>query len=381
MEYSEEEVAQYLQEEDVKFIRLAFCDVFGRQKNISIMPGELERAFERGIAIDASAIPGFEGTAGGELFLRPDPGTLVPLPWRPEHGRVVQMFTSLHLPDGTICESDTRSLLLRAAADAAAAGLDLVFDTRQNFYLFRLDEEGEPTDIPCDRAGYMDIAPDDRCENVRREICLTLERMGVHPQSSYHEKGPGQNEIVFRPSDAITAADNIMLFQRVVSAMAFRNGFHADFSPKPIAQQPGNGFNIGMSPGPLASDATLQAMVAGMLGHLAAMTVFLDPVERSYERLARDLSSDGLSRLVGVPVADGQRFAVFHSPDPSANPYLALALMIWAGIEGLGGCRGKDEAAALTLPATLEEARLRAASSDLISAHIPSPVLSSYRIG
>ncbi|MBR5381616.1 MAG: glutamine synthetase beta-grasp domain-containing protein, partial [Oscillospiraceae bacterium] len=159
MKYSQDEVIQYTQEEDVKFIRLAFCDVFGRQKNISLMPDELPRAFEYGIAFDASAIAGFGDVSSSDLLLHPDAGTLMPLPWRPEHGRVMHMFSSISRPDGTPFDCDTRSLLKKAVADAEKAGYSFSFGAEQEFYLFQLDENGEPTRIPCDKAGYMDIAP------------------------------------------------------------------------------------------------------------------------------------------------------------------------------------------------------------------------------
>ena len=198
MKYSSQEVMQYVNEEDVKFIRLAFCDIYGKQKNISIMPGELGRAFEYGIALDASAIGGFGDETHSDLLLHPDPSTLSVLPWRPEHGRVVRMFCDITYPDGTAFECDTRSLLKKAISDAKQAGIDFAFGAEMEFYLFKLDENGEQTKIPYDDAGYMDIAPEDRGENVRREICLTLEQMDIRPESSHHEEGPGQNEIDFR---------------------------------------------------------------------------------------------------------------------------------------------------------------------------------------
>ena len=247
MKYSREEVLQYVAEEDVKFIRLAFCDVFGRQKNISIMPDELPRAFEYGIAFDASAIEGFGDEARSDLFLHPDPETLTWLPWRPEHGKVVRMFCSITDPDGRPFACDTRSLLKKAIADAKAAGFTFYFGAEQEFYLLELDDRNMPTKIPYDRAGYMDIAPEDRGENVRREICLTLEQMGIRPESSHHEEGPGQNEIDFRYTEALAAADNVMTFQTVVKTVARRNGLFADFSAQPLEGAPGNGFHINVS--------------------------------------------------------------------------------------------------------------------------------------
>ena len=244
MKYSKEEVLQYMREEDVKFIRLAFCDVFGRQKNISIMPQELPRAFEYGIAIDASAITGFGDESHSDLFLHPDTDTLTALPWRPEHGRVVRMFCSITGLDGKIFECDTRSLLRRAVQDADRAGYQFFFGAEQEFYLFRLDDNGTPTKIPHDHAAYMDIAPEDKGEDIRREVCLMLDQMGILPESSHHEEGPGQNEIDFRYSDPLTAADNSMTFQTVVKTIAGLNGIFADFSPKPLENKAGNGFNF-----------------------------------------------------------------------------------------------------------------------------------------
>lgn len=200
MKYSKDEVLQYVAEEDVKFIRMAFCDVYGRCKNVSIVAGELSRAFEYGIAIDGSAIDGFDGGVHSDLFLHPDPSTLSLLPWRPDQGRVVRMFCTITRSDGTPFEADTRRLLADAVQAAEDAGVSFAFGSEMEFYLFKRDENGDATYIPYDQAGYMDIAPEDKGENVRREICLTLEQMGIYPESSHHEEGPGQNEIDFRYS-------------------------------------------------------------------------------------------------------------------------------------------------------------------------------------
>ncbi len=197
MMYSKDEVMQFVEEEDVKFIRMAFCDIYGRQKNISIMPKELERAFEYGIAIDASAVDGFGGEVYSDLLLRPDSSTLSFLPWRPEHGKVVRMFCNVMQPDGKAFEADTRRILQEAVSAAESESISFAFGSEMEFYLFNRDENGRPSDVPYDEAGYMDIAPEDKGENVRREICLTLEQMGIRPESSHHEEGPGQNEIDF----------------------------------------------------------------------------------------------------------------------------------------------------------------------------------------
>jgi glutamine synthetase len=323
MNYSKEEVLQYVAEEDVKFIRLAFCDVFGNQKNISVMPDELSRAFETGIAFDASAIDGFGDEARSDLFLHPEPDTLTPLPWRPEHGRVVRMFCHITYPDGTPFECDTRSLLRKAAEDAAAEGYTFYFGAEQEFYLFECDEKGNPTDTPYDHAGYMDIAPEDRGENVRREICLTLERMGIYPESSHHESGPGQNEIDFRYADPVTAADNAVMFRSVVKTIAAQNGLWADFSPRPLTDRDGSGMHINLSAQRGGEELSPLLLVPGLLHRIREMTLFLNPVGSSYARLGRDKapgyvswSAENRSQLVRVPAAAGEyRRLGLRSPD------------------------------------------------------------------
>ena len=400
MKYSKEEVLQYVQEEDVKFIRLAFCDVFGKQKNISIMPEELPRAFEYGIAFDASAIAGFGDETRCDLLLHPDPETLMLLPWRPEHGKVVRMFTHITYPDGTLFECDTRSLLKKAVEDAKKAGYTFAFGAEQEFYLFNLDETGSSTKIPYDEAGYMDIAPEDRGENIRREICLTLEQMGIRPESSHHEEGPGQNEIDFRYSDPLTAADNTMTFQTVVKTIARRNGVFVDFSPKPLDDKPGNGFHINMSVKPSDSSENLFYMIAGVLEKVVEMTAFLNPTEESYNRFGMDKapgyvswSSENRSQLVRIPAAVGEyRRAELRSPDPMANPYLAFTLMIYAALNGLENKLDLPEAANINLykadaetlarfkklPESLSDACKVAAASEFIKKHIPTAILDIY---
>jgi glutamine synthetase len=400
MKYSKDEVIQYAREEDVKFIRLAFCDVFGKQKNIAVMPDELPRAFEHGISFDASAIAGFGDEARSDLLLHPDPETLMPLPWRPEHGRVVQMYSFITHPDGSPFRCDTRRLLKKAEEDAKKAGCEFTFGAEQEFYLFNLDEDGRPTAVPCDKAGYMDIAPEDRGENVRREICLTLEQMGIRPESSHHEEGPGQNEIDFRYAEALVAADNAMTFQRVVKTVAHRNGLAADFSPKPVEDAPGNGFHINVSLRPFEDGAVFSHMIAGVLQNARAMTAFLNPCEDSYRRLGRckapkyvTWSHENRSQLIRIPAASGEyRRAELRSPDPTANPYLAFALMIYAGLYGIENklplCPPADMnlynagaealAAYEPLPDCFAEACESAVTSEFIKAHVPGEILEIY---
>ncbi len=399
MLYSKDEIMQFTREEDVKFIRLAFCDVFGRQKNISIMPDELPRAFEYGVAFDGSAIRGFGDVTHSDLLLHPEPDTLTALPWRPEHGRVVRMFSSITDPDGKPFACDTRSLLKDAVREAADAGFRFSFGAEQEFYLFQLDERGLPTKTPYDTAGYMDIAPEDRGENVRREICLTLEQMGIRPESSHHEEGPGQNEIDFRYSDALSAADDTITFQSVVRTVAHRNGLYADFSAKPLENAPGNGFHINASVQP-CGDALAQNMIAGILKNIGDMTLFLNPTENAYARLGKQKaptyitwSHENRSQLVRIPAAVGEyRRLELRSPDPTANPYLAFALIIYASLEGLREGYALEPAADFNLftadaqtlsrlrklPGSLGEARQCAQISPFIRRYIPQAILDSY---
>lgn len=400
MKYSQQEIIQYVQEEDVKFIRLAFCDVFGKQKNISIMPDELPKAFTYGIAIDASAIDGFGDETHSDLFLHPEPDTLMPLPWRPDEGSVVRMFCNITYPNGTPFEYDSRMILKQAIEEASKEGLQFFFGTEQEFYLFQLDDHGEPTKIPYDHAGYMDIAPEDKGENIRREICLTLEQMGIRPESSHHEQGPGQNEIDFRYSDPLTAADNAMTFQTVVKAIALRNGLYADFSPKPLHHQPGNGFHINISVKSAYDQDCMDSMIAGILDKVSEMTLFLNPLENSYERFGQDKapryiswSSENRSQLVRVPAALGEyRRAELRSPDPAANSYLAFALLIYASMYGIKEKLELPEPADLNLfkapievlanfrqlPGNLPAACQEAKNSSFIKKCIPKAITELY---
>lgn len=388
MIYTAREVYDFVRQEDVKFIRLAFCDVNGKQKNISIMPDELPRAFSDGISFDASAIKGFGDEVGSDLLLFPVPSTLNILPWRSSHGNVIRMFCSMKYPDGTQFEKDSRMILQRAVDAAAAKGVSVQFGAEFEFYLFNTDEKGMPTDEPFDRAGYMDVAPEDRGENARREICLTLLEMGIKPESSHHEEGPGQNEIDFRYSDAMTAADNAMNFMTVVKAAAQRNGIYADFSPKPLPGESGNGLHINMSVKTADGEDHTNAFMAGILAHIKEMTAFLNPTEDSYKRLGEKKapkyitwSPENRSQLIRIPAAKGKyRRIELRSPDPTANPYIAYALLIMAGLDGIERELNAPEAVNINLykadssvtepldrlPASLDEAIAVAEGSDFI---------------
>ena len=396
--YSQSEVIEFVKEEDVKFIKLAFCDVFGKQKNVSITDNELLRAFNVGVAIDASAIKGFGDEAKSDLFLHPDPSTLSILPWRPEHGRVVRMFCDVTYPDGTPFECDSRYILKNAIKKAEEKGLSFNFGSEMEFYLFKLDEKGNKTDEPYDNAGYMDVAPEDKGENIRREICLTLEQMGIYPESSHHEEGAGQNEIDFKYSDALTAADNAVTFRQVVSAVAHRNGLYADFSPKPIKSAPGNGFHINFSV--KNSGENFSNCIAGVLNRVEESTVFFNNTFDSYSRLGFNKapafiawSKENRSELIRIPAAEGEfKRAELRSPDPLANPYIAFALIIYSALCGVEKNEKLPEPANFNmykaeketlknfkkLPDNLQEAKTVASKSEFIKTCLPKAVISAY---
>lgn len=234
MKYTPREIMEFVEQEDVKFIRLAFWQCLREAAQCGHYARRAVPAFTYGIAIDASAIEGFGGEVRSDLLLRPDPSTLIQLPWRPEHGKVVRMFCDIFYPDGRPFERDTRSILKKAVSEAAERGIEFAFGAEMEFYLFKLDEYGKATTLPHDQASYMDIAPDDKGEHIRREICLMLEQMGIQPESSHHESGPGQNEIDFRYSDPLTAADNAITFRAVVRTVAAQNGLCAQLSAQAL---------------------------------------------------------------------------------------------------------------------------------------------------
>lgn len=400
MLYTEQEVIDFAEAEDVKFIRLAFCDLFGIQKNISIMPSELPRAFASGISFDASAIHGFRDEATSDLLLFPDPSTLSVLPWRPSHGRVVRLYCDIKYPDGRPFELDSRYILRNAVSEAKKHGISCRFGTEYEFYLFKTDDEGNPTKTPHDDAGYMDISPADKGENIRREVCLTLEEMGIHPESSHHEEGPGQHEIDFKYSDPITSAENAVTFKYVVKTIAALNGLYASFSPKPIENRSGNGLHINFSVTSSDGNDPSPAFMAGILDHITEITAFLNRLPESYERLGQlkapkyiSWSPENRSQLIRIPAAAGEYKRIeLRSPDPSANPYLVFALLIYTGLDGV--IKGSVPPAPINknlfridrsetkdlemLPDSLSEAIKAALKSELVYKYLPDRLIDVY---
>ena len=398
--YNKSEVLDYVSAEDIKFIKLAFCDVFGVQKNISILAEELERAIDYGISFDASAISGFGDEANSDLFLFPDLSTIEVLPWRPSQGKVVRMMCDIKNPDGTPFELDTRNILKNAVSYAKKKGIELSFGAEFEFYLFKTDDEGKGTKIPFDNAGYFDIAPIDRGENVRREICLTLEDMDIYPESSHHEEGPGQNEIDFKYSDPLSSADNAITFKSVTKTIAAKNGLYASFAPKPLGNEAGNGMHINIS---VSDKSKTDSFIAGVLDNIRGITAFLNPTMESYSRLGSKKAPNYItwaegnrSQLIRIPSEKGERSRFeLRSPDPTANPYLAFALLIYAGVEGvtenkklcppcninLYAAEESDVKGFDVLPKTFLEAINCAYSSNLVKKYMPKDICAIFEKG
>ena len=410
LNYTQQEVLQFVQENDVKFIRLAFCDIFGMMKNISIMAAELERAFDSGISFDASVVRGFMNVEESDLLLFPVPATLEVLPWRPQQGRVARFFCEIRHPNGRHFNGDSRFLLQQTAEKMAGLGYRCQIGAECEFYLFEMDEHGQPTKIPHDQAGYLDIAPLDKGENVRREICLTLEEMGIRPESSHHEQGPGQNEIDFRYAEALLAADQLVTFKSVVKTIAAQNGLFASFLPKPLAHYSGSGMHINMS---LAKNGVnifrtdgqghspeAEHFIAGILSRITEITLFLNPLTNSYARFGQfeapkyvTWSHQNRSQLIRIPAASGEQARMeLRSADPACNPYLAFALLIEAGLEGIEQKRplkapsnfniyqaaAKQMADVQALPATLAEAIAITKRSSFVKRVLPEHLVDKY---
>ncbi len=388
------EVLSFIEENDVKFIRLAFTDLFGQLRNIAILPDQLAMAMESGVAIDATAVPGYASAPGGSLVLRPDPDTLCILPWRPQSGRVCRLLCDLVTPQGDPFLMDSRTLLRTATYHAKERGLEVRIGTDCEFYLLDLDDHGRPSLEPHDRGSYMDVAPMDRCEDIRRDIVLTLEQMNIRPESSHHERGPGQNEVDFHRAEPVTAADHYVAFLHAVRSVSQRYGVHATFLPRPLAGEEGKGLHVKLAfyqdgrnlfrlengcPGPLA-----QSAMAGVLRRLAEITLFLNPLPESYDhlgapgafnRLRWSMEQDRSALRIPLPQ---NRFARMQlsSPAPTMNPYIGFTLLIEAALEGIAENASLESYSvspdqAKCLPSSMDEALALAQGSAFVRRILP----------
>ena len=384
--YSEKDVISFVSENDVQFIRLAFVDLFGNLKNLAIMPSELKKALTNGIPLDSSLFYGTDDYSHGDIYLVPDTSTLSVLPWRPRAGRVVRFFCHLRKHDGTPFKGDIRARLKNTADQLSMNGYTCTIGTESQFYLFELDENGEPTRKTNDRAGYLDVAPLDHGENIRREICLSLDEMGIHPETSRHLHGHGQNEITFKPSDILSAADNTLNFKTAVRSIASQNGLYASFMPYPLRDQPRSSFliNISINRGGknifAVTDGKIEDegrhFIAGILSRFDQMTAFLNPTTNSYFRNGligehkyinwamerRDAAIRSINSATS-----GEKIEI-RTADPSANVHFILNTILRAGLEGLENKLELPEPSSESqpIPGSLEEAANIARESDFI---------------
>ncbi len=353
---SKNDILKFIELNDVKFIRLQFIDIFGRLKNIAITDQQVQKALEEGVVFDASSIAGFSEVESSDMLLFPDLDTFSIIPWRPQHGKVARLICDIKNHDGSQFVGDPRFILKKSEAKAKKLGYTFNVGPECEFFLFHTDSDGRPTTKTHDAAGYCDLAPMDLGENCRREICMVLEDMGFEIEASHHENAAGQHEVDFKYSDALTAADRIMTFRMVVKIVAQRNGLHATFMPKPIFDTYGSGMHINMSlsqngknifnVGENSMDIsdTAKMFAAGILKHAKGITAIANPLVNSYKRLVPGFEAPvniawshmNRSPLLRIPATKGEATRLeLRSPDPSCNPYLTLALILEAGLDGL----------------------------------------------
>ncbi|RHA47183.1 MULTISPECIES: type I glutamate--ammonia ligase [Blautia] len=354
--YTREEILQMVEEEDVEFIRLQFTDMFGAIKNIAVTARELPRALDNRCMINGEQIAGMDMEKGSDLYLSPILDTFAILPWRPQQGKVARMICDLYFPDGTPYKNSPRYILENVAGKAQEEGYTCYIDPECEFFLFHTDDNGNPTTVTHEQAGYLDISPLDLGENARRDMVLTLEDMGMEVESSHHEAAPAQHEIDFRYGEIRKTADCITTFKMAVRIVAKRHGLHATFMPKPKTEANGSGMHIQFSlikngenvfecserPGELSEDAYY--FIGGLLAHSKEMALITNPLVNSYKRLVPGYDApteltwteNNQNSLVRIPVTRGEGIRVeLRSPDASANPYVVLAVCLAAGLDGI----------------------------------------------
>ena len=354
--YTKQDIMRLVEEEDIEFIRLQFTDMFGTLKNVAITASQLEKALDNKCMFDGSSIEGFVRIDESDMYLYPDLNTFEIFPWRPQHGKVARMICDVYRPNGTPFEGDPRYILKKVLKEAADMGYTFNVGPECEFFLFHTDDEGRPTTISHEKAGYFDISPLDLGENARRDIILTLEDMGFEIEASHHEVAPAQHEIDFKYTNALKAADNMMTFKLVVKTIAKRHGLFASFMPKPVYGVCGSGLHINMS---LCKDGVnifndhsaengvskeAYQFIAGLMKHMKGMTLVANPIVNSYKRLIPGYeapvhitwSEGNRSPLIRIPSTRGTNMRIeLRSPDPAANPYLLFASCLAAGLDGI----------------------------------------------
>ncbi|TZE83611.1 type I glutamate--ammonia ligase [Calorimonas adulescens] len=352
---SKEDVLKKAEELGVEFIHLQFTDIFGVMKNVSITREELEKALNDEKMFDGSSIDGFVRIEESDMYLRPDPSSFTIYPWSGE-SLEARLICDIYNPDGTPFEGDPRYILKRALKHAEELGYGFNVGPECEFYLFLTNEKGEATTVTHDNASYFDLAPVDLGETARQDMVKTLKQMGFEIEASHHEVGPGQHEIDFKYDDALVTADNIMTFKMVVRIVAQRNGLHATFMPKPVYGIPGSGMHTNMSltkggknafydpDGELQLSKEAYYFIGGLMKHARAICAITNPTVNSYKRLVSGFeapvyiawSSRNRSPLIRVPAKRGSSTRLeLRNPDPSCNPYLALAVVLEAGLDGI----------------------------------------------
>jgi len=351
-----QEVLEKAREFNVKFIRLQFSDLFGVLKNVAITVEQLEKALDGELMFDGSSIEGFTRIEESDMYLKPDPKTFLVFPWRPRDGAVARLICDVCKPDGTPFEGDPRYILKRVLKEATDMGYTMCVGPEAEFFMFVLDEQGRPTTVTHDKAGYFDMSPVDLGENARRDMVLNLEQMGFEIEASHHEVAEGQHEIDFKYSDALDVADKVMTFKLVVRAIAQRHCLHATFMPKPIFGINGSGMHMHQSlfqngqnaffdpNGPQQLSRVAHHYIGGLLKHARSFAALTNPTVNSYKRLVPGYeapvylswSAANRSALIRIPAKRGASTRVeLRNPDPSCNPYLAIAATLAAGLEGI----------------------------------------------
>jgi len=355
--YTKDDIFRMVDEEDVEFIRLQFTDIFGTLKNIAITSSQLEKALDNKCMFDGSSVEGFVRIEESDMYLYPDYDTFEIFPWRPQQGKVARLICDVYTPDGKPFEGDPRWILKKTIKEAADLGYRFDVGPECEFFLFHTDDNGLPTTLSHERAGYFDLGPNDLGENIRRDMVLTLEDMGFEIEASHHEVAPAQHEIDFKYDEALKTADNIQTFKMTVKTIAKRHGLYATFMPKPKFGISGSGMHINMSlatedgknifadeNGKLGLSDDAYHFIAGVMKHARGMAAITNPLVNSYKRLVPGYeapvyiawSAKNRSPLIRIPASRGNGTRVeLRNPDPTANPYLALALCLAAGLDGI----------------------------------------------
>lgn len=356
MSYTREDIIKMVKEENVRFIRLQFTDIFGTMKNVAISVSQLEKALDNKLMFDGSSIEGFARIEESDMRLYPDLNSFVIYPWGQENGKIARMICNVYSVDDKPFAGDPRNVLNKAIEHAAAMGYEFNVGPECEFFLFNKGDDGAPTLESNDRGGYFDLGAHDLGESARKDIIIALEAMGFEIEASHHECAPAQHEIDFKYEKAMHAADNIMTFKQTVKAVADKHGLYATFMPKPVYGIAGSGMHLNMSLTKKGKNAFVDendkvglssvaySFMAGIMKHIEAMTAFLNPLVNSYKRLVPGYeapiyiawSAKNRSPLIRIPSGKGASTRIeLRSPDPSANPYIALGLCLEAGLDGI----------------------------------------------